>query len=88
MIKYNDQLLLFGFSSGEDDANLMDVFALQDPLSDRPVLTKIYTRNFPKTELTRFGWGAGVHYENGKFTLYACSENILDQFIVMRYPSL
>tara|TARA_Y100001949_G_C15944410_1_gene311729 strand:- start:28 stop:957 length:930 start_codon:yes stop_codon:yes gene_type:complete len=87
LVKYGEQLLLFGFSSGEGDANVLDVYELEDPFSKSPLLTKIYSRTFPKTKSTRFGWGAGIQYENNKFTLYSCGENILKQMEVARYSS-
>ena len=87
LVNYRDQLLLFGFSSGDEDENLMDVYQVERPFSSNPLLTKIYTRIFPKTKSTRFGWGAGIQYENGNFTIYSCGENILDQFIISRYSS-
>lgn len=87
LVRFRDQLLLFGFSSGDGDVNLMDVYQLERPFSNDPLLKKIYTRSFPKTKLTRFGWGAGIQYDNDKFTIYSCGENILDQFIISRYSS-
>ncbi len=87
LIRYDDQLLLFGFSSGDGDTNLMDVYQLENPFSDSPILTKIFSKSFPQSSLTRFGWGAGVYYENEKFIIYSCGENILDQFIISRYSS-
>ncbi|MEQ8336932.1 MAG: hypothetical protein RIA62_06285 [Cyclobacteriaceae bacterium] len=87
LVKYGKQLLLFGFSSGEGDTNILDVYILEDPFSKTPGLTKIYSRTFPKTKSTRFGWGAGVQYEKNKFTLYSCGENILKQLEVARYSS-
>ncbi len=87
LIKYNEMLLLFGFSSGTNDENLMDVYTLESAGSDAPILTKIYTKSFPKTSLTRFGWGAGVGFDDENFTLYACGENIRKQVVITRYSS-
>lgn len=85
LVNYQGQLLLFGFSSGEGDTNLMDVYQLQNPLSDTPEITKIFTKSYPKTSLTRFGWGAGVYFDGSDFTLYACGENVRKQVFIQPY---
>lgn len=88
LIKYQGEIYLFGFSSGPGDKNLMDVYFLENLKSKTPVLTKVYQRIFKRSKITRFGWGAGISFdEKAGFTIYACGENFQEETVFVAYKS-
>lgn len=88
LVKHQREIYLFGFSSGPGDKNLMDVFLLENLNSTDPVVTKVYQRIFKRSKTTRFGWGAGISYdEKAGFTIYACGENFQEETVFVAYKS-
>ena len=87
LIRLGDQLYLVGLAGDEDlNADVIDVFTIENLSGSSPVLTKSYSRKFNASPDTKFRWGAGVSFDGkDRLSLYSCGENIKNTIAVSVY---
>ena len=80
------QLYLAGMTSNASGQDVLDLYRVST--NDLKVfkLTKMYARNFGSNPVTRFRWGAGMHFTpSGKIEMLATPENIAEESIIHIY---
>ncbi len=76
LFNINEKLYLVGLGQTPDSENIADLFSLLVDRTGNFVPVKIASKKFNCSNECTFKAGAGIHYENGKFSIISCGYNI------------